>query len=231
MTKIKKAIIAAAGNGTRFLPITKAYPKELLPVWDKPMIQLLIEELVGAGFEKVLIVHHPVRPQIREYFLPDSNLEIFLEEVGKSEWLDKWHNLIKKIRIHFIPQRTDLPYGTGTPVLTAEKYIGNEPFAYLYGDDLILEKKPGNFLTLLCDNFAKYKASAVFGAQKVPWKEVERYGSIRYKKDSKIPHQIETVEEALPKSKAPSNFVQFGRFVVSPNVINILKRLPVSKKK
>lgn len=227
---VSQAIIAAAGNGTRFLPLTKAYPKELLPVWDKPMIQILIEELVGAGFKEVLIIHHPVRPQIKDYFMPDHDLELFLREVGKSDWLNEWRKLVGKINIHFLPQRTDLPYGTGTPVLTAEKFIGNKPFAYLYGDDLVLEKKPGRFLSSLVKTFEKHKAAAVFGAQKVPWKEVQRYGSIRYVKKGKVPNQIETVEEGLPQKKAPSNFVLFGRFVVSHKVIDVLKELPVSKK-
>jgi len=227
---VKKAIIAAAGNGTRFLPITKAYPKELLPVWDKPMIQILIEELVGADFTEVLIIHHPIRPQIKDYFMPDTDLELFLRHVGKTNWLDKWSELIGKIKIYFLPQRTDLPYGTGSPVLTAEKFIGNDPFAYFYGDDLILEKNSGKYLSSLIQTFKKNKASAVFGVQKVPWKEVERYGTIKYKKSGTVPNQVESIEEKLPKNKTHSNHVFFGRSIVSSKVIEILKNQPVSDK-
>jgi UTP--glucose-1-phosphate uridylyltransferase len=228
---IKKAVIAAAGNGTRFLPVTKAYPKELLPILNKPIIQLLIEELIGAGVEKVLIIHHRARPQIKNYFLPDSELEIFLEEVGKGHWLDQWRKTLQKINLLFLPQEKDLPYGTGSPILSAAKFINGDPFVYFFGDDLVLEKKPGQFLAELIRVFEKHKAAAVFGSQEVAWDEVVRYGSVRFKKGGKVPYQIETVEEGLPAGKAPSNFIQFGRFVVSAEVVEVLKEQPLSAKK
>lgn len=228
---VKKAIIAAAGNGTRFLPVTKAYPKELLPIWDRPIIQVLLEELIGAGIKEVLIIHHPARPEIKHYFLPDEGLEAFLKSVGKGDWLDHWREVVNRINLSFLPQRGDLPYGTGAPVLTAEEFIGRDPFVYLYGDDLILEAKAGQYLKHLVRIFKRYQADAVLGCQEVPWDEIERYGSIKFKHSGKIPYQVETVEEGLPAGQAPSNFVQFGRFVVSPKVIKVLKIQPLSAKK
>lgn len=229
---VKKAIIAAAGFGTRFLPVTKAYPKELLPVLDKPVIQYLVEEILAAGIKEIAIVHRHGNPAIKRYFTPDPKLTKFLADHDKSEFLSSLDKIQKKVsQFHFFPQPNRLPYGTGTPVLTAKSFIGHDPFVYLYGDDLILEPQPGQFLASLIQTFEKYHASAVFGCQEVPWKDVARYGSIRYKKGSKIPNQIETVEEGLPPEKAPSNFVQFGRFVVSSQVINLLKSQPLSTKK
>jgi len=228
--KINKAVIAAAGRGTRFLPITKAYPKELLPVGDKPIIQHLVEEILNAGIEEICIVYRYGNLTIRRYFEADPDLNYYLQANGKRDRLKNFKHLEKKAQNwHFLPQPPQAPYGTGTPVLIAKDFIGDDPFVYFYGDDLILEKESGHFLRHLIKVFEQHQAAAVFGAQAVPWAEIERYGSVRYCQQSKIPNQIETVEEGFGKDKAPSNFVQFGRFVVSPKVFAFLETQPLSK--
>ena len=221
-------MIAAAGYGTRFLPATQAYPKELLPVLGKPVIQLIVEELVGAGIKEILIVYRPGNSLIKRFFYGNGELNGFLKKVNKSHLLDEVNRIKDKIR--FLAQPRKFAYGTGSPVLAAKKFIGKDPFVFVYGDDLIMEKKKGQFLAQLIKIFEKYQAAAVFGAQKVPWNEVQRYGSIRFKKESQIPYQVETVEEGLFKDKAPTNLVQFGRFVVSPEVITVLKNQKLSAK-
>ncbi|MFC1790745.1 sugar phosphate nucleotidyltransferase, partial [Patescibacteria group bacterium] len=129
-----------------------------------------------------------------------------------------------KIKWTFIPQPRKAQYGSGTPVLMAKNFIKKDPFVYFYGDDLVLEKPPGSFLKLLIKTFEKYQADEVMAAAEVPWSEVSRYGSVRYRQGSPIPYQIETIEEALPAGQAPSNMVQFGRFVLSPKVVAVLEK-------
>lgn len=229
---IRKAVITAAGRGTRFLPVTKAYPKELLPILNKPIIQLLVEEVVAAGINQIAIVHLHGNPLIKHYFSPDLELERFLKQTGKEEVLEGLKELKRKIRdLRFIPQPRSLAYGTGAPVLAAKSFIGDEPFVYLYGDDLVLEPKTGQYLKSLIKTFQKYQALAVLGVQKLPWKEVVHYGTIKFSKKSKIPYRIAAIEERLPSNKAPSNFALFGRFVVAPQVIEILKDQKLSSYK
>ncbi|HUW21588.1 MAG TPA: sugar phosphate nucleotidyltransferase [Candidatus Bathyarchaeia archaeon] len=226
---VKKAVIAAAGNGTRFLPVTKAYPKELLPVMGEPVIHHLVEEVINAGIKKVAIVHRTGNNLIKKYFSADGNLDRYLKRVGKYHLLEGLRKISR--RLVFISQPERLSYGTGAPVLAAKDFIGSDPFVYLYGDDLILEKKTGRFISKLIETFEKYQAAAVFGAQRVPWADVDRYGSVRFKKDSPVSYQIETVEEGLSADEAPSNLVQFGRFVVSSRAVKVLEHQELSSRK
>ena len=228
---VKKAVIAAAGRGTRFLPVTKAYPKELLPILDKPIIQYQVEELLGAGIKQIAIVHRHGNQAIKRYFGADPDLDQFLTKNGKQSWLADLKKIRTQVSFRFIPQPRRLAYGTGSPVLAAKSFINQQPFAYFYGDDLVLEKKPGLFISQLISVFEKHRAAIVLGAQEVPWNEVERYGSVKFKKGGRISYQVESVEEGLPAGKAPSNFVQFGRFVVSPAVISLLATQKLSKTK
>jgi len=223
--KIEKAVIAAAGNGTRFLPVTKAYAKELIPVLNKPIIQYLVEELIGAGIKKICVIHRPNDSSIKRYFFADNSFKKSLADNGKLHLISDLEKIQKaNLGWHFLPQSGSYSYGTGAPVLSAQKFIGADPFVYFYGDDLILEKKPGRFLSSLIKTFVHFKPKAVLGVQEAPWNEVARYGSVRFKKDGLVPYQIESVEEGLPAGRAPSNFVQFGRFVVSPYVLEVLKK-------
>jgi UTP--glucose-1-phosphate uridylyltransferase len=227
--KIHKAVISAAGFGTRFLPVVKAFPKELIPVLAKPSLQWLVEEVIAAGLDQILIVHRADSIEQKNYFTPDKKIEAYLKKNNKSHYLDSLKNIWQKAKLDFIPQDPKLPYGNACPVLTAEKWLAGESFVYLFGDDLLLEKKTGDFIKNLIRVFEKYQATIVVGVQKVPWSEVYRYGSIKYRSGSKIPDEVEAVMEKLSADKAPSNSVQFGRFVVAPTVFDELKKQGLAK--
>lgn len=223
--KIKKAVIAAAGRGTRFLPVTKAYPKELLPILNKPVIQVLIEEIIGAGIEEIAVVHHAESPAVSSYFSPDRSLEKFLRRNNKLDWLESLENIRKRVKkLVFIPQSPTLHYGTGSPIIAARDFIGKEPFAYLYGDDLIGEEIVGTYLKTLTATFVSKKVSAVVAVDRVPWSEVVHFGTIRFK-DSSRPELIVRIEEKLSEDNAPSNYVDFGRFILTPEVIRFIETL------
>ncbi len=227
--KIRKAVVSAAGFGTRFLPAVKALPKELIPIWDRPSLQYIIENLIVAGLEEVIVVHREGGSEIEEYFTPNLKLEKYLKKIGKEHLLDSLKSIWQKAKLDFIPQTGDLPYGNASPVMAAEKLIAGESFVYVFGDDFLLEDKPGQFLRKLIKIFERYQAAIVLGVQEVPWSEIYRYGSVKYHQKGKIPHQIEAVLEKLPAEKAPSNFAVFGRFVVSPIVFDSLKKQKLGK--
>lgn len=228
--EIKKAVIAAAGRGTRFLPVTKAYPKELLPILNKPVIQILVEEVLGAGITEIAIVHQAGNRAVPLYFANDPTLERFLLKNNKLYWLESLETVRKQIKkIVFIPQSPTLRYGTGSPLIAARHFIGNDSFAYLYGDDLIGEKNPGSFLKTLLDTFVTKKVSAVIAVARVPWPEVVHYGTIRFKGDARG-KLISRIEEKLPEKLAPSNFVDFGRFILSPSIISLIETLKPEEK-
>lgn len=226
---IRKAVISAAGFGTRFLPTVKACPKELLPILDKPNLQWVVEELIAAGLDQIMIVHRPDSMEQKKYFTPDKKLEDYLRDNNKSQYLDSLRAIWQKAKLYFMPQDPKLPYGNACPALTAEKWLKGEPFVYLFGDDLLLEKKPGEFVKKLIEIFNKYQAAIVVGVQEVPWEEINRYGSVKYASKGKIPNRLEGVMEKLPADKAPSNMAQFGRFVVSPRVFEALKKQGLAK--
>lgn len=227
--QIRKVVISAAGFGTRFLPVVKAFPKELMPIWDRPSLQYLIEEAMAAGLEEVIVVHREGYSEIEEYFTPHPRLEEYLKKIGKEHLLDSLKGIWKKVKLDFIPQTIDLPYGNAAPVIAAEKLIAGEPFVYIFGDDLLLEEKPGSFLIELINIFEKYQPKIVFGAQEIPWEEIYRYGSVKYRQNGKIPHEVEAVLEKLPADQAPSNFAVFGRFIVNPMVFDSLKKQKLGK--
>ena len=144
--KIKKGVIAAAGRGTRFLPVVKGYPKELVPILDKPNIQYLVEEMVGAGIDEIAIIHRHGDNKIKKYFTPDPELEKFLKDSGKEEYLSSLKNLWKKVKVwKFIPQGRSLPYGNASPALAAKGFLGKDPFVFMFGDDMLIEDNPGDF--------------------------------------------------------------------------------------
>ncbi len=223
--EIKKAVIAAAGRGTRFLPVTKAYPKELLPILNKPVIQILVEEVLGAGIEEIAIVHQAGNRAVWRYFANDTALERFLLKNNKLHWLESLEKVRKQIKkIVFIPQSPTLRYGTGSPLIAARHFIGKDSFAYLYGDDLIGEKNPGSFLKTLLDTFVNKKVSALIGVAKVPWPDVVHFGTIRFKDNSRR-KLVARIEEKLSQENAPSNNVVFGRFILNPEVIGFIETL------
>ena len=223
---INKAVIAAAGRGTRFLPVVKAYAKELVPILAKPNIQYLIEEAIGAGIPNIVIVTRLGETTIENYFSKDENLEKYLIENNKIEYLDSLKNIWQKAKLTFIEQPLDLPYGTGSPVLAAKEFIGNDDFAYFYGDDFILEATPGQLLSKMISKYDRYQAAAVLAVQKVPMEEIYRYGSIKYINDPVYPDRMSEIMEKLPADQAPSNSVNIGRFIASNK---ILKNIDINK--
>lgn len=224
--KIKKGVIAAGGWSTRFLPAVKTFAKQMVPILDKPGIQYLVEEMIGAGIEEIAIVHRHGEGSLKKYFQKDEELEKYLKKIGREKYIKSWEKVMKRIRKwRFIPQKKNLPYGNATPILSAKEFIGKSPFVYMFGDDFILEEKAGNYLSHLISVFEKYKPGVILGAQKVAGKEIEKYGSVAYVKDSKYPNQIKQIIEKPSVKDAPSNTAQLGRFVISPQIFGILKRL------
>ena len=226
---IKKAVIAAAGRGTRFLPVVKAYPKELVPILSKPNIQYLIEEAIGAGITDIAIIIRSGETKIQNYFSPDENLEKYLLENNKIEYLDSLKTIWSKAKLTFITQPENLPYGTGSPLLAAKNFVSSDPFVYMYGDDLTVEPVTGQFLSKMIATFEKYQADEVIAVKDVGKEEISRYGSAQYQDDSKYPHRLLAMLEKLPADQAPSTFAQGGRFVVTSKVFAILEQQGLSR--
>jgi len=229
MNSITKCVIAAAGRGTRFLPVVKSYPKELVPILSKPNIQYLIEEAIGAGITEIAIIIRHGETKIQQYFTPDSDLEKYLTENKKLEYLDSLKNIWQKAKLTFIEQPTNLPYGTGSPLLTAKEFVGSDPFIYMYGDDLTVEPIAGQFLSRMIATFDKYHPDEIIGVKDVGVIEIARYGSAQYQKESSIPNQISAMLEKLPANEAPSTMAQGGRFLVTPKVFPILETQGLSR--
>lgn len=215
--KVKKAIIPAAGLGTRFLPATKAMPKEMLPIVDKPTIQYIIEEAVESGIEDIIIVTGKGKRAIEDHFDNSLELEQNLYDKGKYDLLNEVQKASKLVDIHYIRQKE--PKGLGHAIWCARKFIGNEPFAVLLGDDIVNGEKP--CLKQMIEQYDRYNAS-VLGVQEIPNEEVSRYGIIN---GSKIGDRIYTVSNLVEKPKqeeAPSNIAIMGRYILSPKIFKIL---------
>lgn len=230
MVEIKKGLIAAAGQGTRFLPVVKSYPKELVPILSKPNIQYLVEELIGAGVNEIAIVHRHGNSMFKRYFTPDSGLENYLKKAGKENLLDSLRQIWKKVKVfRFIPQSPRLPYGNATPILAAKGFIGSDSFVYLYGDDLILEKKAGGYLRYLIEVFEKYQPAIAAGAIKVPLEDIISLSSVKYAKDKKYPHRVERVVEKPLSAQIYSNVTLIGQFVVSGKIFPVLAKQKIAR--
>ncbi|MGB9911478.1 MAG: UTP--glucose-1-phosphate uridylyltransferase [Microgenomates group bacterium] len=226
--KITKAVIAAAGYGTRFLPATKVQPKEMLPLLDKPIIQYLVEELVASGIREIIIVTRAGQHTLEDHFDSSPALENMLEANGKTEYLKMVQQIPRLANFVYLRQTKDYPYGNGTPLLVAAPLLGkNEPFAYLFGDDIVKSKVPA--IKQLASVWQKYQPAAVLGVQEVSWEEIHKYGSIKYRKKGKVPYQVHSILEKMPKEKAPSNMAQFGRFILTWKVIEVLKKQKLGK--
>ncbi|MEJ8305020.1 UTP--glucose-1-phosphate uridylyltransferase GalU [Saccharibacillus sacchari] len=221
--KIRKAIIPAAGLGTRFLPATKAMPKEMLPIVDKPTIQYIVEEAVKSGIEDIIIVTGKEKRAIEDHFDTSFELEHNLEENEKWEMLEEVRNAANMADIHYIRQKE--PKGLGHAIWCARKFIGDEPFAVLLGDDIVESDTP--CLKQMLDVFDKHQASVV-GVQEVPWEDVFRYGIV----DSESIEGEERTFKAnglveKPKQEdAPSNLAIMGRYILTPEIFDILENQP-----
>lgn len=227
MRKITKAVIAAAGYGTRFLPATKNQPKEMLPIVDKPIVHYLVEEAVNSGIKDMIIVTRAGQISIEDHFDSNSELEYELQESGKLDRLQKIKKIPQLANFVYVRQHKDYPYGNGTPLLCAAPLIDDdEAFVYMFGDDMTISKTP--VTKQLIKVYEKENPAAVLGVQKVPDKEVERYGTVQYK-NQESSYEITKGCEKLPFGQAPSNMAIFGRFVFSYDVIRKAKKTPLGK--
>jgi len=220
-TKIRKAVIAVAGSGTRFLPVTKAQPKEMLPIVDKPIVQYVVEEMVESGIEDIILVTKWDKKTLEDHFDRSFELEHALEQAGKMKALHEVQRISTMANFIYIRQKG--PYGNGTPVLSAASILNDEPFIFAWGDDLVLSKTP--FTKQLIKNYQEHGAP-VIGVQKVPKNKVDRYGIVKLKPGT---HEMEHVIEKPAIDKAPSQLAQFGRMVLTPEIVNILKKTALGK--
>ncbi|MQR94810.1 MULTISPECIES: UTP--glucose-1-phosphate uridylyltransferase GalU [Fictibacillus] len=225
--KVKKAIIPAAGLGTRFLPATKAQPKEMLPIVDTPTIQYIIEEAVDAGIEDILIVTGRGKRAIEDHFDKSLELEETLKEKGKDEELARIQKISNMADIHYIRQKE--PKGLGHAIWCARKFIGNDPFAVMLGDDIVRAQKP--CLKQLIQEF-EARNSSVIGVQEVPTKDVSKYGVVEYDSSFNSGNGLYKVKSLVEKpsiEEAPSNLAIMGRYVLTPEILDILEHLKPGK--
>lgn len=223
--KIRKAIIPAAGLGTRFLPATKAQPKEMLPIVDKPTIQYIIEEAVASGIEEILIITGRSKKCIEDHFDKSVELELELEKSGKEEMLKMVREISDMVDIHFIRQKE--PRGLGHAISCAKTFVGNEPFAVLLGDDIVYnEGKP--CLKQLIDCYDEYKTS-VLGVQTVEAKDVNKYGIVNGIHIEDRVYKVKGLVEKPPVEEAPSNVAILGRYIITPQIFKILEETKPGK--
>ena len=219
--KIRKAVIAVAGSGTRFLPATKSQPKEMLPIVDKPIIQYLVEEIVAGGIEDVVMVTRWDKKPLEDHFDRSFELEHNLEHDGKLKRLEQ----VKKISNlgNFIYVRQKGPYGNGTPILSASSIVEDEYFVFAFGDDLVKSKIP--FTKQLVKEFKECQCP-IIGVQKVPKNMVDRFGIVKLKKGT---NEIEDLIEKPSIASAPSQLAQFGRMILNQEIVDILKETSLGK--
>ncbi|OXS77414.1 UTP--glucose-1-phosphate uridylyltransferase [Domibacillus enclensis] len=217
---IKKAVIPAAGLGTRFLPATKAQPKEMLPVVDKPAIQYIVEEAVASGIESIIIVTGRNKRSIEDHFDRSFEIEQTLEEKGKNDVLEQLHDISNLANIHYIRQKE--PLGLGHAVLSARQFIGDEPFAVLLGDDLMVSEKPA--LQQLIDIYDQVQTD-VIGVQHVAPEDVSKYGIIDPGAHTGPLYEIADLVEKPTAAEAPSMIAVMGRYILEPSTFTILEAL------
>ena len=220
MKKIRKAVIPAAGLGTRFLPATKAQPKEMLPIVDKPAIQFIVEEAIASGIEEILIITGRNKRSIEDHFDRSLELELQLKAQGKYEMLGMIEQ-ISNITIHFIRQKE--ARGLGHAVLCARQFVGDEPFAVMLGDDIVDAKVP--CLAQLIDVYEDLGGS-VLGVQRVPKKQVVNYGIVAPKEVKPNVWQAMNLIEKPAVEEAPSDLAVLGRYVLEPEIFDILAHTP-----
>lgn len=217
--KIRKAVIPAAGLGTRFLPVTKAQPKEMLPIVDKPTIQYIIEEAVASGIEEILIITGRNKKCIEDHFDKSVELELELEKSGKKEMLKLVKEVSDMVDIYYIRQKE--PRGLGHAISCAKTFVGNEPFAVLLGDDLVYNnEKP--CLKQLMDCYSEYGTS-ILGVQTVDGKDVDKYGIIKGIHIEGRVHKVRGLIEKPAVEEAPSNIAILGRYIITPQIFGILE--------
>jgi UTP--glucose-1-phosphate uridylyltransferase len=219
--KVKKAVIPAAGLGTRFLPATKAQPKEMLPVVDKPAIQYVVEEAVGAGIRDILIVTGRGKRTLEDHFDRSFELEHYLEQGGKHEELKQVREITEMAVIQYIRQRD--PLGLGAAVAVAEPHVGGEAFAVLLGDDIV--RGPDPLVARMIEVYERYGRS-VIAVQEVPREEIHLYGAVRPEHvEDNLVRVVDIVEKPSTED-APSNLAAIGRYVLTPEIFDAIRQTP-----
>lgn len=218
--KIRKAVISAAGLGTRFLPATKAQPKEMLPIVDKPAIQYIVEEAVASGIESLIIITGRNKKAIEDHFDKSAELEAALEEKGKTELLEELRGIRNLAAIHYTRQSE--PLGLGHAILCAEQFIGGEPFAVLLGDDIMVSEPPA--LKQLLHAYEAY-GKPVVGVQQVPWDDVGKYGIVSAGAIADGLYGVRGLIEKPRLDEAPSNIAILGRYILPPTIFSALREI------
>jgi UTP--glucose-1-phosphate uridylyltransferase len=219
MRIIRKAVIPAAGLGTRFLPVTKSMPKEMLPIIDKPVIHYVVEEAINAGIDDIIIITGRGKRAIEDYFDAAPELEMRLKDLNKNETLKRLKKISDFPGIHYVRQKE--PRGLGDAILKAEKHIGNEPFAVLLGDDIIANNH--SFTGDLISIFSRFNSS-IISVELLPKEKISSYGII---KGSIIEQNIFAVQDIIEKPApdlAPSDLGAIGRYIFVPEIFDCLKR-------
>lgn len=222
--KVKKAIIPAAGYGTRFLPATKSMPKEMLTIVDKPAIQIIVEEAVAAGIEDILIITGRGKDMIQDHFDNTPELEAVLEKQGKSELLKIVQDVSNLANVHYVRQKEAL--GLGHAVLCAKTFVGNEPFVVMLGDDIVDSDIPCT--KQLIDAFETYQCSIV-GVQPVEWSQVDKYGIVEVEEIKDRDLRVRGLVEKPALDEAPSNYAILGRYVLTPEIFDKLQNTEPGK--
>ncbi len=218
-SRITKAVIAAAGYGTRFLPATKNQPKEMLPIVDKPIVQYLVEDAVAAGIENIIIVTRLGHSALEDHFDSNTELKRVLEDAGKEEYLEEVKKIPRMANYVYVRQKDNLPYGNASPLLASKHLIDDdESFIFMFGDDLVLSE------TSACSQLVKKwendPESSFLAVQEVPQKETNRYGVVKLKEGTK--DEVESIVEKPNPDEAPSRLAQYGRFVFDYKIFNYL---------
>ncbi|HQM15765.1 MAG TPA: sugar phosphate nucleotidyltransferase, partial [Candidatus Woesebacteria bacterium] len=218
---INKAVITAAGFGSRFLPITKTFPKEMLPIIDKPIIQYLVEECAEAEIKEVIIVASPSEvTKFEDYFYGRATaIRTLMIKQDKLDRWDKVEQVFQLPKITVVPQDESLPYGNGRPILSVKDLVSDAPFVVMWGDDMVLSQVSA--VKQLVEDFEHNPCDGILAVQEMPTNELDRYGIVKLKKGAQ--NQIETVIEKPPIDEAPSNLVSYGRYILTPKLFDYLK--------
>lgn len=217
--KVRKAVIPAAGLGTRFLPATKAQPKEMLPIVDKPTIQYIIEEAIASGIEDIIIVTGRGKRAIEDHFDKSYELEDILKRKGEEELLSLVQDISNLVNVNYIRQKE--PKGLGHAINCARSFIGNEPFAVLLGDDIVDSEIP--CLKQLIDIYEIHKTT-ILGVQRVPEADVSKYGILKCTEVNNRTFRVEELVEKPDRANAPSNVAILGRYIISPEIFTYLEK-------
>ncbi|HHW30902.1 MAG TPA: UTP--glucose-1-phosphate uridylyltransferase GalU [Clostridiaceae bacterium] len=224
LRKVRKAIIPAAGLGTRFLPATKAQPKEMLPIVDKPTIQYIIEEAIASGIEDIIIVTGRGKRAIEDHFDKSYELEDILNRKGEKHLLELVQDISNLVNIYYIRQKE--PRGLGHAIYCTKTFIGDEPFAVLLGDDIVDSEVP--CLKQMLEVYEKYDTSVV-GVQKVPKEDVSKYGIVDCIEVEERVYKISDMVEKPDKDNAPSDIAILGRYIISPKIFEYLENAEPGK--